>query len=453
VSTSLKQHLEISDRGVRVRSKNLGTLGADELNSILAELGWSPPPEESDARPPEILFERCTIDGLELANFDLPVPIDFYGCRFTGRVDLRGLTAAGSAKFRTAVFKELIDARGASFQGNIHFNSAVFEGLADFSKTTFGARCVFSQARFQRSVRFAEARFEGGCSFNDVVCEHRFEGQKAEYADKLVSFSVARFENVVDLSEATFHGEVRFKGTHFTRRVAFTRARFGGALILRGSTMEDEAHFRGAKFAGGIDLRSVYGERPVDFSDAELSESSALRLDSAIFGSLLLRREQIEGRIQSVVDEEYDTARREFGILKRCYHTIGEYELEDWAYYMEKRMERLSAPHGVRRVVNYVALELACGYGTRPLNVFMTAVGILFSFALFYFAFGGQFTDGPIGLAQGLQLSFRVFTNAEVDSAGPLPGSWMNPVVMLESFLGFFVMMILVVTFSRKVIR
>jgi hypothetical protein len=57
------------------------------------------------------------------------------------------------------------------------------------------------------------------------------------------------------------------------------------------------------------------------------------------------------------------------------------------------------------------------------------------------------------GFAEAWLFSFKTFVNADLVTFKPKATSWMNYVVACETFLGIFVMTVLVVTFSRKVIR
>ena len=128
-------------------------------------------------------------------------------------------------------------------------------------------------------------------------------------------------------------------------------------------------------------------------------------------------------------------------------------------------MERMSLKvKGVRsalnRFFNWSALDVACGYGTKPFNIFVTSFVVLLAFSLFYFILGSHFhpPSGSAGSTQlpaleSLLVSFRTFTNASVGGWEANEESFMNYLMMLESFLGFFGMTVLVVTFSRKVIR
>ena len=99
------------------------------------------------------------------------------------------------------------------------------------------------------------------------------------------------------------------------------------------------------------------------------------------------------------------------------------------------------APHGP-------ALDLACGYGTRPLNILVSALVVIVTFGLVYLV-----AVSSLNLPQALLVSFKAFTGAQIDTWGPAAGHPLNFLLALESFLGIFVMTVLVVTFSRKVIR
>ena len=58
-----------------------------------------------------------------------------------------------------------------------------------------------------------------------------------------------------------------------------------------------------------------------------------------------------------------------------------------------------------------------------------------------------------IPFMDALQVSFSIFTNSSITVWTAKAQSWINYILMIESFIGLFTMTVLVLTFSRKVIR
>lgn len=425
-------------------------------------------PEPDDSAPPAdrdpprfdrpIVFKGCTFEGLaDFSGLTFEHDIDFDGSAFTNKVHFKGTTFRGQALFRRVQFDQGADFIEASFEANVHFNNACFVRYGAFQKSHFKARVVASQATFKTGANFIEAVFEEKASFNGVQCDHRLQCGKVKYLGGC-TFSGAKLAEVADFNECVFGDDAAFKSTQFIKRAQFKRAIFQKAAQFRGAQSQGDAVFEKTRFEGLIDLVSMHSERNVTFEGASLGDDASFALHHAHFRRLLIQREQVEGRLQSVRSGDYETARREYGLLKNCWRDNSDYTQEDWAYLMEKRMERLKLPtesalQWTKRAMNYLFLDLACGYGTRPKSIALTSLLILMAFALIFWANPSQFQSGDISLGQSIQLSFRTFTNAEVDSAQPLPQTWLNYLIMVESFTGVFVMLVLVVTFSRKVIR
>ena len=111
-------------------------------------------------------------------------------------------------------------------------------------------------------------------------------------------------------------------------------------------------------------------------------------------------------------------------------------------------------------------LDVSCRYGTSPLIVVRTALIFLTLFTTYFWFSPDKFTpagDFPaeylqngnitaIPLMEALIFSFQVFTSSElVPHIEPKPS--LNLLMMLESVVGYVIMMLLVITLSRKVIR
>ncbi|MFN3197386.1 MAG: pentapeptide repeat-containing protein [Bradymonadia bacterium] len=453
-------------QGPRHRSKKARRAAADkarhaaeteEKKALKAAQHPEPPPGPPQFNRPAVL-KRCVIEGVaDFSGLTFEHDIDFDGCHFKNKVHFKGCTFKGQALFRRVTFDQGADFIGGVFENNVHFNSAKFKRYGAFQQTHFKGRVVISQAVFSTGANFIEATFDAKASFNGIQCDHRLQCGKVKFLGGC-TFSGARLAEVADFNEVVFGDDGAFKSTQFVKRAQFKKAVFKKGAQFRGAQSQGDAVFEKTRFEGVIDLVSMHSERNVTFEGAEFGDEAFFAIHHAHFRRLLIRREQIEGRLESVRTGDFETARREFGLLKNCWRDNSDYTQEDWAYLMEKRMERLKLPTDtpmqmVRRAMNWLFLDLACGYGTKPKSIALTSLGILMAFAVLFWANPSQFQGGKITLGQSIQLSFRTFTNAEVDSAQPLVDTWLNYLIMVESFTGVFVMLVLVVTFSRKVIR
>lgn len=409
--------------------------------------------------PKNISITNSCIEKLDLAEVTFEGDIDFEGTVFLEKAVFRESTFAGDALLRKTLFIDGADFAKVKFSGNAHFNSANFRRYVSFNHSRFEKKTVFSRAYFAKGVKFAEVSFASGGSFNEIGCDHRFQMEKCHFHED-ATFSNAYFNDVADFSRSTFDKVAKFKGTQFAKWASFNYGTFKDEIHLNGTTSSGDLSFKWTNLEGLVDMKTLCGERNVDFSNAKVGGRAVFALMDAYFGRLFLTREQLEGHLDSHIQNNYRIAQKEYGLMKNNFREINEYDREDWAYQMEKRMERYGIKvKGVRsackRFFNWLALDLACGYGTKPLNIFLTSLIALALFALVYQVLGVHFIPAGQGLSfwEAVQISFRTFTNAEVGGREVGAASWINYIMMFESFMGFFIMTVLVVTFSRKVIR
>ncbi|MDF1666230.1 MAG: pentapeptide repeat-containing protein [Planctomycetota bacterium] len=420
-----------------------------------------------------LFIRNSTIEVLDCSEARFTAAVELDGCRVIKRAYFKKSVFEQQSTFRRVQFEGGCDFSGAIFDKRTHFNLAVIVGWSTFEKAQFRCRTLFSKAHLKGEVVFRDCIFttkspvaeqSNKFSFNDMTCDFRVHMQGCRFDDN-VTFTGTRFCDVADFEGAVFKRHARLKYAQFMRNVTFKSASFEGQMHLNGTTTECDLLFEETRFSGLINLQAMYGQRNVDFHKSIVGENSSFQIEKAHFSRLLIDRERIESHLESVRQNDPETARKEFGLLKHSFREINAYADEDWAYLMEKRMERYTIPMGrdkplcsLKRFGNWLVLDLGCGYGTRPGNVFFTSLILLAFFAAVYYFSGGKFTgtvdgNGHVSMFEALELSFRIFTNAEVSSAEPARSSWLKYVMMAESSLGFFVMMVLVVTYSRKVIR
>lgn len=410
-------------------------------------------------------IKNSIIDGLDIKNCDIQAVFDLEGCSIVRRSFIRGAKFRALTIFRRVQFQKGVEFSDTDFDARTHFNMAEFPAWSAFKKVRFQNRTLFSKANFPAGVEFLECQLvpkervpekSNNYSFNNLTGDQRFHMHKCVFGDN-ITFTGARFEDIVEFDDSVFERHVRIKHARFSSSVSFRRVTFKGEFHLNGTYVDGDLKCHQAHFQGLVNLKAIYGQRNVDFKGAIASGQAAIQLSQAHFGRLHIDRSLIAEHLESLKNDDFECARVEFGILKHAFRDINAYDEEDWCYLMEKRMERMLLPwdqpmSAASRFFNWLALDLGCGYGTKPLNVFIASMILLFAFVGVFMAVPGAFPE-PISFFDAVQLSFRIFVNAEVSSVEPKSTHWMNYVLMVESFLGFFVMMVLVVTYSRRVIR
>jgi len=144
---------------------------------------------------------------------------------------------------------------------------------------------------------------------------------------------------------------------------------------------------------------------------------------------------------------------------KMAYTEAGAYEEAGSMYYEEMVMKRMSLKkHSLKRLVHYI-YDLLCGYGEKPKNVVISWVVIIFSFALIYMFPSGLAYNGSLKISNSFlarafhSLYFSTITFATLGQSNFEPKGYMRPFVMIEAFLGIFMIVLFVLVFGRKMMR
>ncbi len=236
---------------------------------------------------------------------------------------------------------------------------------ADLRGSTVGERCAAttSHARplsgrgcaFQGRVRFWEAQFQGWAEFK--TCE---------------------FQDDADFR--SFHA-----GEGFILDTCVFRA-----AALSGATVSKKWQADGSRFEGLLDLSKAKLHDFVYLEAIEQGAGMRFAFTNALAERILVRPDQLEGRLASEQNGDHLQAMQEYGLLKRIFEGLHRYEQEDWAFYRFKVNQRLSKPRTWRRFGtklsqfgDWLLLDHGCGYGTNP-ACRRAALLIILGFALVY---------------------------------------------------------------------
>jgi hypothetical protein len=243
----------------------------------------------------------------------------------------------------------------------------------------------------------------------------------------VADFTDVTFNGEVDFADACFGGNVH--GSKQTDSVLFTTAKF--------YCRTRSASFIGASFNALIDLVAIGQEKPLD-----------------------ILWKQIDGRIRPETERVYL-------FLEKNFSDLGHFEDMDSAYFARRVLQRRNSfkqgvggwPGGVVATL----LEWSCGYGVRPSRVIIFAAGIIGICGFLYVhprAIRARNESQPTKffsrLARGLLYSLDVFLpGIEVMSQSE---NWRSTgrfryVVLVEKFIGWFMLSLFIVTFAARFLR
>lgn len=361
----------------------------------------------------------------------------------------------------------------------------------------------FKNLTFTEDVRFISCTLTTPRFNGPVVAEKSFQLKSCTLRKWQVSEFTCRGDFVADGSE--FLGHVKFVSCHFEKDCRFwesefvdwcefSKCEFLGKADLRSLHAEDgftmqQCHFkdaflfRGATVVKKFDLSRSQFEDLLDLSKAKLHDfvyleeieqgpAQRFAFQNAVAERILLRVDQIDGRLKSEHDRDYVSAMREYGLLKSVFQSLHRFDEEDWALYHFKVNQRRAKPRSwfrpwtkLMQLADLVFLDLGCGYGTNPSRAVVTALLIMLAFAAIYAAGIHHFdiSNPPLHWEQtdsaanrvlfGLMTTVSVFTSGFGGDQLKSAHGWMLFPLAVESLLGTLLWGLFVVAFSRKVIR
>jgi hypothetical protein len=333
-----------------------------------------------------------------------------------------------------------------TIEGNFGLNGSTVNKAMFFNLTVCG-KAFFSGAEFRGKLHF----------------------EKCEFRNR-ISWWEARLECWGEFKACGFLQEADFRSLHCEQGLIFAGCTFAGDFLLRGATVCKKVQADGCKFEKLLDLSKAKLHDFVYLEAIEQGPGMRLALANAVAERLLVRPEQVEGRLASELEGRHEQAMHEYGLLKKCYQGQHRFPEEDWAFYRFKVNQRLASQATwnrpwtkARRFCDWLFLDLGCGYGTNPARAVRMAAVIILGFALLYaidvegfhnekVPFDEEVTTFANRTMIGLTTSVSVFTSG-MGGVRELAKGWMNVPVMIESVLGTLLFGLFIVAFSRKVIR
>lgn len=342
-------------------------------------------------------------------------------------------------------------------------------------------RFIVENSHFKDSVSVKNSKFYF-VHLKDSQFDRGLNATSAHFNSKTVIHKCI-FEGRFRMWEAMVKDWFSFIECTFTSKVDLRSAIFEAGFTAPGCVFEDEFLFRGAHVALKWEAPEARFESLVDFSKAKLNDFVYLeeviqgeRQEWAFWNTvsdrILIKPEQVEGRLRSEEQEDYSKAMREYAVLKRSFESENQYSYDDWAFYRFKVNERLARGQRsttigskLMNIADWFLLDWGCGYGTHPLRAIRTALVMITFFAMVY-TIGYQSLHSPdqlpfpdlaadallnrIGVS--LFVSLAAFTSGFGDLREVAIG-WMNAPIMLEALLGTLIWGLFIVAFGRKVIR
>jgi len=376
--------------------------------------------------PQGVKLDNCTVRRLQIGEVQISGDMTMVGCNI-----------------RTLRFVEK-----SHLSGNVIIKSTKI-GRLGMMKSTFDAAFRLEESTVTDGLRIGRCQFDGQ-----------------------VRLWNTRFHCWVDFLDCKFAAEADFRSFHADEGFVIQRSRFDDSFLMRGATVAKKFDLGSSHFAGFVDFSKAKFHDFAYMDRIEQGDDQRFAFANTIADRMLLRPEQLAGRLAAEQSGKWEEAAQEYGMLKRNFETLHRYDDEDWAFYQfkvcQRRARARKSINPLRRtlqLLDFVLLDLGCGYGTRPFRAVGSALVIMAICAVFFMVGIGCFdvSTPPIDgqpmeswanrTIYGLTTSVSVFTSGFSCEQLNNASGWVLLPLSIEALLGTLLWGLFIVAFSRKVIR
>lgn len=250
----------------------------------------------------------------------------------------------------------------STFFDSVYFGYCTFYGYVKFCNVNFSKRVHFFDVAF-----FGDSSFSvHGCVFKDSV-----------------NIEQTEFMMGADFSQATFVKPATFVLLNFSDNVTFREANFLDCVVFLSTVFAKDADFIFTKFLHVTFFYNFF-QGDVTFNLTEFngwarfyqtSFSKAVDLDPQTCKHIVLLWDVLKGHLK------YNPS----GNLKliKYYEENRQLNEADDVYLFLKEKERMEKPW-YYRYPEFWFIQLICGYGVRPSYTLLWSLGIILIFAFFY---------------------------------------------------------------------
>jgi hypothetical protein len=357
---------------------------------------------------------------------------------------------------------------GATFRAELRMERCTLE-RPRFNKPTVCAGDLVLSGSTLVLTQMRNLTVQGKMACDNVQTRGKLLVQRCRFEGP-VRFWEASFRGWVEFKECEFLGETDLRSFNAEEGFILTRCRCMGNVLFRGSSVDKKWDGNGTRFEGLLDFSKAKLHDFVYLETIEQGDKQRFAFSNALAEHILVRTEQLEGRLKSEEEKDYTQAMHEYALLKRSFGALHRFDQEDWAYYRFKVNQRRGSNRSwlrpwtrLTQLLDWLLLDHGCGYCTNPYRAVRTGALIIVLFALLYAVridtlylektpFDGEKGDLANRIVLGLFTSVSVFTSGLSGIRDAAKG-WMNVPLIVEALLGTLLWGLFIVAFSRKVIR
>lgn len=438
-----------------------------------------------------ISAKHATINRpIDLRGAELLETVDFEAVRFNRRVDFGHARFDGYVTLRLATVGDWFDLREARFNDTFFARVATFEAGIYAEDAVFDAPVEFKNAEFEDIVNFCSVELRAGAVFELVEFGHHLRLDGCNVAeldsrpDSVVGSSIppsGPSDGVaLSLGEARFYRGVSIRNATVAADISLRESKLAGQFQTRGCRAEQRTVTIDCTGVETVSGEIETGDRlSYDFTDATVGDLTlsnpehvtSLRFEDTRFDGFrfdLLKSELRDTDWQLHEPENEDSLSPEqlenlYLRAKNGAKEIGATGAA--AEFFVREMRHRRASHRCRMLTGNsalgrlsaivpwggnIALSLTCGYGERPLRPLSFSVLVILAYAALFALADASI---PYPTPQGyLIFSVEGFVSLLVGQP-ETTDSTLSFLIVSESFIGAFILALLVFTLTRSVSR
>lgn len=277
--------------------------------------------------------------------------------------------------------------------------------------------------------------------------------------------------------------EVLAKSGQLLEGFSLTRANLSGVnLVNRGSKQGydicDTDMYRANLHCAHLFMADLEGASlmKADLTDANLhyanlknanllgTKFKGAKIENVTWGEKLLQEQKGDQALKEknfeLAHDYYEQAEEVCRNIRNVAHHQGLLDMAGRFFHKEMVMKRKQLPKiCLGRFISKL-VDVTCGYGEKPSNVFVFSIFTVFINACLYFLFGIQSAEGMVMLGQGNNLMafgnclyYSTVTFTTLGYGDLVPVGISRLFAALEAFTGSFTMALFVVVFVKKMTR
>ena len=363
--------------------------------------------------------------------------------KIDGFVNFEGAEFKRDINFSGTCFKNIVDFSNAKFGGNAYFGTSKFNDNGYFTGSIFIGRAHFWQAQFKKDASFIECNFINYADFRSAII------------NKYANFTGSTFKELADFKGAIFKSYANFSKIEFFKDLIFTECNFNGDFDLINSKCKGNVHIVKTTFNGITNFNDSIFDEIVNLEESlfknlyliNLSLNRTLYIKNAEFKTIHVSWELIRKKL--ICDGTV------YKIFIKNFLNLEQSKEADNCYYDYKEWGRNQKNFGYPKIADWLS-KISYGYGVRPFRPLFIGVIIVGIFSIIYWKFNAISDSQAMGIYIQDPMWRAAYYSALSFIANSKSIPWNEPfewLGLVESFIGWLLMALFLVTLSRTRMR